>query len=300
MALFRPVSFRFLAACLLPFLLVSLSGCAGTKPPVSSQGLHTALARGNCPRTVAVLPFNDHTGTEGLAELVRVNLLGRFSALPYRDVERDLVDRRLAAQGIRDQKTLYQTPVQRLGRLLGADALLYGDVVEFQRVFVGVYTRLKVTVGIQIWDARNGRKLWADEYTGTSQEGGVPLSLLDLPMITVRSGFHLSDEVKLQVVDEAVRNLVDRLPRPGTVVAEAASRYELQAGAFSAPERARELRNQLQARGFSAFIRRNVDDRGLWHRVLVGPFPDQESALAAGREIEAKVGARCFIARRNW
>jgi hypothetical protein len=299
MAIPRAISFRFLVGRLLPALLILLSGCAGTKPPVSSQALHTALARGNCPRTVAVLPFNDHTGTEGLAELVRVNLLGRLSALPYRDVERDVVDRRLAERGIADQQTLYQTPVQRLGRLLGADALLYGDVTEFQRVFVGVYTRLKVTVGIQIWDARNGRKLWADTYTGTSQEGGVPLSLLDLPMITVRSGFHLSDEVKLQVVDEAVRNLVDRLPRPGTVVAEADSRYELQAGAFSAPERARELRDRLQTRGYSAYIRRNVDDRGLWHRVLVGPFPDQESALAAGREIEAALGARCFIARKN-
>ncbi|MFP4030012.1 MAG: GNA1162 family protein [Desulfococcaceae bacterium] len=299
MTISSAILFRFLILGLLPFLLTPLAGCARSKPPVSSQGLHTALARGNCPRTIAVLPFNDHTGTEGLAELVRINLLGRLSALPYRDVERDVVDRRLAAKGIVDRETLYETPVQRLGRLLGADALLYGDVTEFQRVFVGVYTRLKVTVGIQIWDARNGRKLWADTYAGMSQEGGVPLSLLDLPMITVRSGLHLSDEVKLQVVDEAVRNLVDRLPRPGALVAEAGSRYEVQAGAFSAPERARELRDRLQARGFSAFIGRNVDDRGVWHRVLVGPFADQESALAAAGEIEAAVGARCFIARRN-
>ncbi|MFP4390886.1 MAG: hypothetical protein ACLFPR_18320 [Desulfococcaceae bacterium] len=31
----------------------------------------------------------------------------------------------------------------------------------------------------------------------------------------------------------------------------------------------------------------------------MGPFADQESALAAAGEIEAAVGARCFIARRN-
>jgi hypothetical protein len=281
-------------------LLFLAAGCAGPKPPVATQGLDAALARGECPRTLAVLPFNDHTETPGIAEVVRLNLLGRLSALPYRDVERETVDRRLAEHGVADQETLYDTPVQRLGRLLGADGLLFGDVTEFRRVFVGVYSMLRITVAIQIWDSRTGRKLWTDEYTATSQEGGVPLSLLDLPLITVRSGLHLSDEVKIQVVDEAARHLVDRLPRPGSVVAAATDhRYEVQAGAFAGPERARSLRNRLQRNGFRAFIRRNVDDRGTWHRVLVGPFTDQMAALETGRRIEAAVGTQCFVARRN-
>lgn len=293
----RPLA-RRMGMLLLGLFLLS-AGCAGPKPPVATQGLDTALARGECPRTLAVLPFNDHTDTPGIAEVVRLNLLGRLSALPYRDVERETVDRRLAEHGIADQETLYDTPVQRLGRLLGADGLLFGDVTEFRRVFVGVYSMLRITVAIQIWDSRSGRKLWTDEYTATSQEGGVPLSLLDLPLITVRSGLHLSDEVKIQVVDEAARNLVDRLPRPGTVIAGANHRYEVQAGAFAGPERARSLRNRLQQSGFPAFIRRNVDDRGTWHRVLVGPFTDQAAALETGRRIEATVGTQCFVARRN-
>lgn len=291
---FRPRLFALVLAA------GALWGCFGAKPPVASQGLDLALARGDCPRTVAVLPFNDHTDTPGIAELVRLNLLGRISALPYRDVERVEVDRRLAAKGIRDQETLYRTPVQRLGRILGAEALLFGDVTEFRRVFAGVYSMLRVTAAIQIWDARTGRKLWSDEYTATSQEGGVPLSLLDLPLITVRSGFHLSEEITLRVVDEAARNLVDRLPRPGAVIAERSGNgrgYEVQAGAFAGAERARTLRDRLTREGFPAFVRRNVDDRGVWHRVLVGPFADQESALETERKIEESVGTRCFVDR---
>lgn len=276
--------------------VVFLTGCTMTKPPVSCQQLETAVAHGDFPRSMAVLPFVNLTDAEGIEDTVRIDFYRHLSTLPYRDIELSTVDMRLQQFGIPDQTALADVSVRKLGRILGCDAVIFGSVFEFQRVFIGIYSTLSVGAAIHVWDTRTGRKIWSDRYTARDHEGGVPLSLLDIPMITLRSGWNLRDATKITAVDELARELTAGLPAPRSGGVNPAERkYELQAGAFFEPDRALQFRNFLEDRGYPAFIRQNNDERGVWHRVLIGPYSDREKALQVRNEIQKTLGTKCFM-----
>ena len=291
---------RFLTALAMAAVIL-LTGCAMTKPPVSCQQLDTAVVYGDFPRSVAVLPFLNLTDVKGIENMVRVNFYSHLSTLPYRDVELSTVDVRLQQLGILDQAALAKVSVRKLGRILGCDAVVFGSVFEFQRVFVGIYSTMSVGAAIHVWDTRTGRKLWSDRHIARDHEGGVPLTLLDIPMITFRSGWNLRDATKVTAVDELARELTANLPTPRSAGGGASPErtYELQAGAFFESDRARRVKNNLKRRGYPAFIRQNNDDRGVWHRVLVGPYVDREKALQVKNEIQKTMGAECFMSLKK-
>lgn len=279
--------------------VLTAAGCA-RKPPVACQALDTAVATGDFPRSVAVLPFRDLTGTDGLADLVRLSFYSHLSTLPYRDVELSAIDFQLAKNGITDQRRLSRVSVKRLGQMLRADAVVFGTVLDFQRVFAGIYASIAVSASIQVWDARTGRMIWSDSESVRTHEGGVPLSLVDLPLITVRSGLHLRDGVKVNAVEDLTRQLAENLPVPGGVAhLQTSGAYTLQAGAFSEPERARKLERSLKQNGFPAFVRSNNDPRGIWHRVMIGPFPTLQDAMRAKERLATLLGRECFLTPRN-
>ncbi|GBC59886.1 hypothetical protein DENIS_0827 [Desulfonema ishimotonii] len=281
--------------------MLLLAGCFG-KTSIPCRSLGKSLLYGDLPRSVAVLPFNNHTDTEGISERVRTSFYSHLSTLPYRDVEFRIVDEKLREYGIRTQSALYKVPVTRLGRILGCDALVYGDVTEFQRIFAGIYSSMNVGAAIQIWDTRTGRKLWTDEYVIRNHEGGVPLTLVDLPLITVRSGMNLRQAAKIRAIDDLARQLVARIPKPRAVRYSETNiyEYELQVGAFFEPNRALRFQNTLRHKGYPAFIRKNTDaGGGVWHRVLLGPYKNREKALQVKKKIFQDFGANCLISRGN-
>lgn len=58
--------------------------------------------------------------------------------------------------------------------------------------------------------------------------------------------------------------------------------YFLQAGSFQRAEDADNLKAQLALTGLeAAIVTANVPDRGVWHRVRIGPFADQGSLQSA-------------------
>jgi len=96
------------------------------------------------PRTVAVLPFIDKSGsTEGCRE-VRKGFYNHFSSLPFKDVELYRVDRLLAKAGLTDTAEIYKITPQELGKILEADAVVYGEISDFDKLFAGVYSQVSV------------------------------------------------------------------------------------------------------------------------------------------------------------
>ena len=66
-----------------------------------------------------------------------------------------------------------------------------------------------------MWDTRTGRKIWSDTHVTRKHEGGIPLTLTDIPMIGIRSGMNLTETAKVQTVDDLSRQLTGRIPVPG-------------------------------------------------------------------------------------
>ncbi len=121
----RPVR-RSLALCLILF-----AGCASTRPQTPDVGF-VALTLRNMPGlTVAVLPFDNKTSVLGVDYLVadefnlRLGMTNRF-----RLVERLRV-RELYREQEFDPRRIEDTTAVRIGRMLGARAVLLGTVFHY-------------------------------------------------------------------------------------------------------------------------------------------------------------------------
>ncbi|UCF92105.1 MAG: DUF799 family lipoprotein [Desulfobacterales bacterium] len=205
---------------LIALSLSALAGCVSAPPPNLNQELAFAVQNLEYPRSLAVLPFANKTEAEGIEDFVRATFYSHLSVHPYRDVELYVVDQKLQAYDLRDDKKLRRMPARELGRLLDCEAVVFGEITEFRREFAGIYSQLAVGASIQIWDTRSGRKIWSDEYVARRHEGGIPLALTDLPILTIRSGLNLRETEKVRAVDELTRYLTSRIPAPVITLVE--------------------------------------------------------------------------------
>jgi hypothetical protein len=274
--------------------LALIVGCQVNPAVINNNELSRHVVAGEPPRSIAVLPFKNCTDTQGIAELVRNSIYGHLSVLPYRDVEISIIDRRLQKHKIPDIEVLQQTPIQKLGRILGCDAILFGQVNNFQRIFAGVYSQMAVAASIQVWDTRSARKIWSDQHIARIHEGSIPLDIILLPLASLRTGWNMREGVKIQVVDELAQYLVDAIPSPQEIK-DATYQYELQLGAFLEEKRAQSFMQQIKDKGYQPFIRNNRDDRGLWYRVLMGPYYDRGKVLRLRRKIRKDFGVDSFV-----
>jgi hypothetical protein len=168
----------------------------------------------NPPESIAILPFGNKTEVEDIEDFVRTTLYSHLTPHPYRDIELHDVDRKLKRYNLMNYDKLCNVSAKRLGRILRCDAVIIGEVTEFQRVYAGFYSQMAIGASIRIWDTRTGKKIWSDEHVTRHHEGGIPLAITDLAMISIRSGLNLTDAEKIKTVDELSRHLVSRVPVP--------------------------------------------------------------------------------------
>jgi hypothetical protein len=170
----------------------------------------------NPPKSIAILPFGNQTDEADLEKFVRTTVYSHLTPHPYKDMELHEVDKRLRRYNLMNYDKLSKVSAKKLGRILGCDAVVLGEVTEFQRLYAGVYSQLAVGATISIWDTRSGKKLWSDEHVTRHHEGGIPLAITDLAFISFRSGLNLAESEKVKTVDELSRHLISRVPLPDT------------------------------------------------------------------------------------
>lgn len=224
---------------------------------------------------VAILPFTNKTNQPDLPELVRVGFYGHFSPLPFNDRELSDIDRTLELFQKNQKKSLYELSSKDIGALLGAQALVYGEVTKFIKVYAGVYSQIGVSAKIKIVDSQNGKTLWEDSYDTRFHEGDIPLNQVLAVFSLVKTYTNIRSTQELRTIDDLCRNLVARIPKvsfPEDQKGSRSSLCEIQIGAFKDLERAQELQEDLKNKHYQAFIR-TIENHGIvWHRVLIGPF----------------------------
>lgn len=201
---------------LFPILILTVllaAGCA-TKAPVSSPSFNQPVSFINPPKSIAILPFVNKTPNTEIADILRIVFYCHLSAHPFKDVELHVVDERLRTLGHENAEQLQSVPPQELGQLLGTDAVILGEVTKYERLFLGVYSQFSMGASISVVDTRSGRVIWKDKYTARIHEGGLPLTIFEIPFVSIRSGMNLSDSVKIRAADELSRNLAIRIPAP--------------------------------------------------------------------------------------
>ena len=203
-------------------LCLFFAGCSShlTEEPGNFQ---TRASRECPPHSVALLPFENLTECPEIAHLVRESLYSHLSPKMFEDVELSEVDSRLEAVDAASYEAIKDMDVREMGRLLQADAVVFGSVTKCSKVFIGIFSQVCVATSVEVYDTRTGDKVWADFEEACFHDGGVPLDILSIPLTTMRSGMNMREVVRVRVVDDMCRTLVARIPNPEAHQEEALS-----------------------------------------------------------------------------
>ncbi len=169
------------------------------------------------PSCVAVLPLKNATAEEVLSESdkkyklieltdesleqLRWSLYPQLAPYAYRDVELALVNQAMEQSGQR-------TDFADLGRRLNCDALLLGEVTEYQSGFFGIYSQTSIGVKLKLIRASSQEVLWKGHHVATNRGGSFPLTPVDIIMGFYSATENLSDEQLVRVRDDVFRRLL--------------------------------------------------------------------------------------------
>lgn len=278
-------------------LIVLVIGCL-SRQHVTYQEM-AQLASTDVPQSLAVLPFKNTTSQPDLGPFVRTGLYAHLSYRRFRDVELAVVDRVLTEHGLGVDAQWTAEQIRTLGDWLGCDAVVIGSVDQFERIYAGVYAQLNIGAHVSVHATRTGKKIWSDTHVARLHEGDIPLTPLGLPFSGIRTGLKLHDREIVAVVDLLTRHLAERIPggHGRHDQDKGGYRYDLQIGAYLDHQRALEKRDLLLAKGYPASVRSETTPDAIWHRVVVGPYQDEEEAITAQAALESLLSTRPMIRR---
>lgn len=134
-------------------------------------------------------------------ESVRRTLVGNLFQQNYTQVPLKTVDA-LLSDGADTRTLLSQT---------SCDAVISGQIYRFANKSYVAASSTEVGLNLAITNIE-GEVIWSGRHLATSRDGSLPFSPLSLLSGVFLAQANASDEVALQMVDAAVRRLVDTLP----------------------------------------------------------------------------------------
>ncbi len=195
----------------------------------------SAALKKNPPRRVAILPFRSSIGPgriEGSGSLYRIltgngndeatkmakrmreAFYGQFAQLEFEELKMTRVDRILAEKGLGSWEEIRALPPRRLGEILGADALIYGEVTQFDYYYAFLYAQLAAGLSIEMVDARSGEVLWRAHDARRDHAIRISIDPVGLGVGLFQIAFHLRPISMMRAMDEACRELVATIPPP--------------------------------------------------------------------------------------
>jgi hypothetical protein len=209
--------------------LLTLQGCmVATKTTLISPQI-TSLFKGTYevapdmedrkPRTVAVLPFVNQAKSQEGSEAVRRGFYNHFSSLPFKDMELYRVDNELRKAGLEDPAIINQTSPQDLGKILNVDAVVFGTISDFDKLFAVIYSNVSVGAEIRMMDTKTGKMLWRGQHVARIHEGGISTNPIGLVATVIATAMNIRDIQLLRACDDLFRDMVKTIPAP--TIAEA-------------------------------------------------------------------------------
>ena len=169
---------------------------------------------GHRPVTVAVLPFIDQSRKKEGAVAVRKGFYNHFSSLPFKDMELQRVDNLLSKANLGDTEALYKTSPQELGKLLNVDAVVFGEISNFDKLFAVMYSQVAVGAEIKMYDTKTGNFLWSGQHTVRIHEGGLSVTPFGIIATVIATAMNVRDIQLLRACDDLFRDMVKTIPVP--------------------------------------------------------------------------------------
>jgi len=199
-------------------------------------GLHVKVApdyQRNAPLRIAVLPFTDRGSANFVvdkipltfrdrqqraswawtdAQRLRRSMVGYLSEREFYVVNPIGVDAVLQSHGITDEAKLEKVSPQKLGSWLGADAVVYGEVVHYEAYYLALISAWQVGVRGQVVSTHDGEQLIGFDGSRYSVNVLPALNPQDIVINSLESLLQLRDVVLARSEEEVCRELVLRIP----------------------------------------------------------------------------------------
>jgi hypothetical protein len=199
-------------------------------------GLHVKVApdyQQNAPLRIAVLPFTDRGSANFVvdkipltfrnhqqrlswawtdAQRLRRSMVGYLSEREFYIINPIGVDAVLRSHGITDERRLDKITPQQLGSWLGADAVVYGEVLHYEAYYLALLSAWQVGIQGRMVSTHSGEQLIA--YNGSRYSVNIMPALdpQDILINSAESLLQLRDVVLARAEEEVCRELVLRIP----------------------------------------------------------------------------------------
>jgi parallel beta-helix repeat protein len=168
----------------------------------------------NQPLTVAVLPFFDRSNSKQGFEAVRRGFYNHFSSLPFKDMELFRIDDLLKKANLTDPEQIRKTDPRKLGEILGVDAVLFGEISDFDKLFAVIYSQVSVGAEVKMYDTRTGHFLWSGQHVVRIHEGGFSTTPIGIIAVVIATAMNVRDIQLLRACDDLFREMVKTIPIP--------------------------------------------------------------------------------------
>jgi len=216
--------FRFMALLFLLPIFISLQSClVATQDTIITPEIRSMFEgeykidpymKDHVPKTVAVMPFVDLSKSKEGFDTMRKGFYNHFSSLPFKDMELYRVDTSLRKAGLTDPEKISKTAPQELGKILGVDAVVFGEISNFDKLFAVMYSQVSVGAEIKMYDTKTGNFLWSGKHTVRKHEGGISTNPIGIVATIIATTMNIRDIQLLRANDDLFREMVKTIPVP--------------------------------------------------------------------------------------
>ena len=166
------------------------------------------------PKYVAVMPFVDLSKSKEGFDTIRRGFYNHFSSLPFKDMELYQIDNLLRKAGLTDPEVISKTPPQELGKILGVDAVVFGEISNFDKLFLVMYSQVSVGAEVKMYDTKTGNFLWSGKNVVRKHEGGISTNPIGIIATIIATSMNVRDIQLLRANDDLFREMVKTIPVP--------------------------------------------------------------------------------------
>jgi len=192
-------------------LFVVLSSC-NYYQEFSQPEITTSLApKESHIRTIAILPFKNQSDNEEISTILREAVFRKLSTKGYDLIKLKQIDQRLkmASYHANDINTMGN---YKLGRILEADALMYGTVTKCSKLFSVIYSRITISAELELVDTFASKTIWKANHEELTHSGTPPMSPFAIPEKIIESSINVRDKVIYDTADTLAKKIVQGIP----------------------------------------------------------------------------------------
>jgi len=169
-----------------------------------TSGEQNKLEISDTPQVIAIAQLSNSTSSIETSSLLRDILQSHLSNKNFQLVHTKEVD-------LKNPENLLSP--QQLAQTLGVDAVVVGEVIEYERFYAGIYAHIKLGVDIELI-SKEGKVLWHKKEIITSRAGGLSTSPWGILLNAALAAQHLEDSNLFAAADELGRSIAKEFPEP--------------------------------------------------------------------------------------